>query len=739
MTTLVLTEFPHVCIKNLWKHPDVLPADRCKLKKYGDSVIDGKIEVNYGMKHQYGRLYSNNFSCINMTKSVRSTLFSDTEYDLDIINCHACILLGLVEGSGLPDECLRYYVNNRQKVFDEIKINEKAIKTSNELNGDTKTHEDVIKLLFTILLYGGTINTWATKLGFNEIDYKLSSFVSEYVEELKLIAEVMVKRYPEIQHEVYIKECAKERNAVKYRNETKKDKRRKDEIFDEAKFKVSTFKTLSVILQDYERQIVIAVFEIIKPLGVVITSYNYDGFQVLKTSFNLQLIEKINEIIQIKYPHVAFVVKPFHESLDVSCIPEPKPYINYTDYSFYESTENGKCEYFNKFIVMTKKPCVYNILDERGNIINQFTANKLCDAYAEYNLLDGYIGSSNKIVKEKLVYLPPPLICRACDYNSWRGFEIENTVAIPGVSCERVYEHILEMSGLNNTTAVYNYLLNWIAWVLQFPAKKTGVCIILYSKEQGTGKSCLAENLFKMLLGKGKIVITGNIDKLFGRFSNTAEAHVVVLNEASGKDTKNIHEIIKDCITREVQVLERKGIDAYEVDDFSNYILTTNNISCVDIKGEDRRFVPIKVGITKRKNVEYFRALRADLECPNVMRKFYDEMMQRDLTNWNAERDIPTTELKADIISTCVSPYDEFYNYLIEDEIYKKEPFVKDTQDYKIKPIDFYQMFRLFWLQVGRHGLCPDNKKFGVEIKHLKNIVFKHHTKFNMYYIRVSE
>lgn len=741
MNNLILTEYPNCCVKNIWKHPEIRDEDRNRLKKYSDSIIDGKITVEYGMNSKYGRLYpicSESLYCVSMWNKTRSTLFAETEYDIDIINCHNCLLLGLVENMELPTENLRYYCENRDRVFEDIYIDPHAIKIFNTKKCDNKTHTDIVKLLFTILLYGGTVETWSSEMEFDETDYEMSDFVNVYIDELKLIAEVMIAKYTKIKHEVYVKEYNKEMKAIQFRNENKKDKRRKNEVFDTDKFKISPFKTLAFILQDYERKIVLSVFDMLKPLGVVITSYNYDGFQVLKSSFDLDLIDKINEFINDKYKYIKFKVKPFREGLDMSLIPIPKNYINYDDFKCYVALDNGKCDYFNKFIVMTKKPSVYNILDEKGNIINQLNTAKLNDTYVEYKLGDGYFDNCAKRTKEDLVYMPPPLVCRDCDYNSWRGFAIEDVKPIE-INCDIIYEHIKEMSGLNNTKDVNNYLLDWISWTLQYPAKKTGVCIILYSKEQGTGKSCLAENLFEVIMGKSKIFITGNVDKLFGRFADTGGKHIVVLNEASGKDTKNIHEIIKDCITREVQMVEKKGIDAYEIDDFANYILTTNNISCVDIKAEDRRFMPIQVGNSKLRNVGYFTRLRSALANPLIMRKFYDDMIARDLSKWNAERDRPITNLKADIIATCLSPYEEFYDWLHEVKAYLREPFEIHKMNYKIKAMDFYKVFQLFWKEVGRHGFCPDNKKFGVEIRLIKGIVFKHTKMGNMYYIKGSE
>mgnify|MGYP003669246409 FL=1 len=85
-TNLSLVEFPNLkSLKNIWKHPLIHESQKLNIKKYCDACIDGKVNVEYFMKYEYGRLQLKDatvFSSVAQWNAVRSTLFSDTEYDM---------------------------------------------------------------------------------------------------------------------------------------------------------------------------------------------------------------------------------------------------------------------------------------------------------------------------------------------------------------------------------------------------------------------------------------------------------------------------------------------------------------------------------------------------------------------------------------------------------------------------------------------------------------------------------
>jgi len=781
--TFELTEYPADCVSRLWKHPAMWPNSRLGLKKYADSVTNGVATVVY-RKEKFGRFYpvdTKRTSATMMWSPARATLFAQTEYDVDIVKCHFNLLRHVVKDIlGVCNPHLEHYCANVAEIYESIAVDERALTNYNLKKQDNKTKSDVVKNLFTILLYGGSVKTWCKNFGLKTSDYRLTPFVDELSKTLKTLASVVAEndRYKDLKDFVIKKAKKKERDAVQYHNAHKRDKRKRDEVFEEARVNVSPFKVLSIVLQELECSVVEMAFHFLKTQGVVVTSYNFDGFQVLKKSWGDSMVGQLNAHVQLSYPVVEFIIKPFHAPLDVSQIIESQ-YVNAAECALIPDLMY-QLDYINHFVFMTNQPLAYHVVDRNNDMLVSKSPSDIAGYFQHYRYVsvdtesdppveeydsDEDVPADNKAkpplpteesralillymewlskrVYQKLVYKPGrPPNANAGDYNSWNGFAIQkhkegDATADVGL----IYEHVRLMSGRVNTDAVYEWLLNWLAWLVQFPGRKTMVCIILFGK-QGAGKSCLAENIMKTIMGDDKIFVTANCDKIFGKHSVLGGKHLVVLNEANGKDTKNIHELIKDAITREVTQVEPKNIDTYTVDDYINYILSTNNRSSVDVPSDDRRFMPIHVGEGKIGDKAYFHALRSALNDICVMRAFYKDLMERDLSDWNAERDRPTTELRNDMMAMSISPYQEFYEWMMTIDLQKDERFNGDKANgwYTIGALAFYSLFRDFWSAVGRPiSYLPDNKKFGPEMKNLDaNVVrFKITNSGNKYLVK---
>jgi len=734
-SNLSLVEFPDPSlISTIWKHPLIHDSQKLNIKKYCDKCIEGNVKVEYYMKYDYGRLQlkePNSFSSVAQSKSVRATLFANTEYDIDIVGCHQNILLSLCKGF-VECQNLEFYCNNRNEIINSIIIDDNCIDIYNKTNNDNKTKKDYVKALFTIIMYGGNVATWQQEFNLLTENFKLTPFVNDFIEEINMLADVVINlpQYKPIKIQVFKKEKAKQIQQIDYQNANKKDKRKKDIVFDVDKFHLKSCKVLSIILQDIERQIILDAFAFLQILhNVTITSYNYDGFQVLKSTFNTDLISILNKEIAKKWKFIEFIIKPFSPQLDMTLIPESIPVIDVNEFNLIDSYEYKK-SYIEKFVIHCQTPSMYIILNVDGDVINKTTSAKLLDSYKHFKYTDEegkeksfinkWDGDSNKRSLSKYEYNPPPVKTPSYNFNAWNGWAMDH-IDYKKADTSRIYNHIRFMAGLSNTEDVYEYLLNWFAWCVQFPALKTMVCLIFYGKQR-SGKSCIAENLLSIIMGKRKIMVTGSVDKIFGKHSDVGNKHLVVLNEANGKETKNIHEVIKDAISRETVITEPKGIDAFESTDYINYIMTTNNISAVDVPSDDSRFMPIAVNNCLIGNIDYFKELRADMDNNDVMGSFYDDLMKRDLTGWNACTYRPMTDLKKDMVELSISPYQEFINWLY---IELSTEFNDNNNIISYSGAELYYMFKRFWSEVGRFNQPSTQTKFGIELKRLDGVECK--------------
>ena len=162
------------------------------------------------------------------------------------------------------------------------------------------------------------------------------------------------------------------------------------------------------------------------------------------------------------------------------------------------------------------------------------------------------------------------------------------------------------------------------------------------------------------------------------------------------------------------------------VTDYTNFIFTTNNINSVKIEEGDRRFMPIEINNELKNNVAYFKKLYADLDSNIIMRKFYEELMNRDLSDFNPSRDRPETELMRDMRSmnnNCIKQFITYWKEKIMTNLSEDGNFMEK----KMNGAQLYGCFNHFWTIEGRKAESkPNSTKFGIELKQFKNDVITH-------------
>ena len=724
-----LTEYPNLELFNFITHPDIDPKQKERYISYIKLAKEkGHVEVTY-TKEEFGRFFvSNHFlTCTNMWNKIRSTLFSKSDIDIDVVNCHSEILLGLLKMTQgqLDYDYLAKYCKNRDEIIDSIWISEKSINKYNKECKDNKTHRDIVKSLFTIILYGGNIQTWTTEYKLKESDYKLTSFVKRFISELHENIHTFVK-LPEFKS---IYNFSKNKQLVSAKTKYAKN-------FKEEQFVINHFKVLSLILQEYESKVVISAIEYMQNQGFTVTSYNYDGFQIrvpesapgasagiLDTK---SILEYLNTFIKEMYPNMnlIFINKPFKSGLplDEFVTLDSERYIrdimNKTPIYFIQK------EYFEKFHFKVMSPFCFICEDSTG--ITFIKPNSLVLMYKDIKteppiiskiktFIPYWITDTSMRYYDKINYYPRASECPENEYNLWRPFPILKTTDVNAdTSFIHTFIQNVVSESVPGASAVYNYILNWFAHILQFPHRKTEVCLIFYG-DQGCGKSSIAEHLMKLIIGDDKMMITCKVDKAFGRFVNTQGKLLAVLNETSGKDTFNISEILKDAITCQQTEQEKKGIDPISIRDYTNYIFTTNNINSVKIPKDDRRYMPIKLNDTYIKdkvNIKpFFDKLYSYLDNPEVMRTFYSELMQRDLSNFSLSVDRVETELMKDMKMMNADPIDQFIDYWAAH--------LTTHMQKRMQSADLYQKFIHFWEVVEGYKPAdrPSHKKFGGRLK----------------------
>jgi len=98
-----------------------------------------------------------------------------------------------------------------------------------------------------------------------------------------------------------------------------------------------------------------------------------------------------------------------------------------------------------------------------------------------------------------------------------------------------------------------------------------------------------------------------------------------------------------------------KGIQEFEIDNFCDYLMTTNNHNAVNIHDKSRRYLFVETSSYYRENCEFFNAFSKDIvENKQALRVIYDYLMKFDvkaiIPTGNFQNHKPITEIQKTII-----------------------------------------------------------------------------------------
>ena len=249
---------------------------------------------------------------------------------------------------------------------------------------------------------------------------------------------------------------------------------------------------------------------------------------------------------------------------------------------------------------------------------------------------------------ENFIFKPYPLKVEEYEYNTWTDFDIKKT---PYIADSSIIERFLDyMKNLFNDEAVVNYILAYFANRIKNPAIRNNVCIILYG-EEGDGKNRLLD-IFKNIVGEKYFIELENAKQLFGTHSCIEQQKLFVcVNEAKGKDNYENSETLKSRITTSTLQINPKGIQGFEIENFCDYLMTTNNANAVDLKDKSRRYLYVETTSYYSRNSEFFNSFSEDIvDNKKALRNIYEYLMKFDIKNviptGNFQNHIPITEIQ---------------------------------------------------------------------------------------------
>jgi hypothetical protein len=185
--------------------------------------------------------------------------------------------------------------------------------------------------------------------------------------------------------------------------------------------------------------------------------------------------------------------------------------------------------------------------------------------------------------------------------NTWRGFQIK-----PKKGSWALLDKHLRNVVCGGDETYSDFLYDWLAQLIQVPQEKPGSALVLKSSAEGSGKSLLVNSVLKPIFGDAATTIDKST-ALTGRFNSLLERNVVLgVEEAIWAGSKADAGVVKNVITNSVLKVERKGIESYDVRNYSQLIFTSNEDWVVPASLNARRFFVLEVENPHANDPKYF-------------------------------------------------------------------------------------------------------------------------------------
>jgi len=607
-----------------------------KIIKNKSDIIHTKYNFSKTLS-TYGRLFPQNPSLASMPREIRNCLAHEKYYDIDMKNAHPTLLSQYCKKNYIRCDILDKYVSNRDEILDKI-------------CKDSGIDKDEAKQTFLSLLNGGKGGGW-------QIPKYKGTFIYDFKEEIKGIHEAVCR--------INI-------------DEFKKVSRRKDYN------KEGTM--MNIVLCKLEHQVLMNAVMFMTERGYNVDALVFDGFMVRKIKeLSSDTLEELREYIKEKTDYdIVFVEKTMENSIDLKKFADP------VDEEKTEITYFKDKEKFEKEHIKILHPSMF-LTFMKGGFIDHQCESKIQSSYRHMkttvldeknkvqtvSFISKWLNDPNIRLYNRKVFNPDIESTDKEDYNVWRGFHNENVPLTDDNDVRERYvnqyrDFIYNLVGKNEDCM--NYFIAWCANIIQNPAKRSCICLVLYSYEEGAGKNMITKTLEKCVGTSYVNYISDVSNQLFGKHSAAEmDKLLIVLNEVKGKDTYANTDLFKTRITDDVREVELKGKDTMQINNFCSYIINSNNLNSVNAGEKDRRFCVLDCNNEKLMDKMYFKDYEKNINNnPEAIKCIFEY-----LKSFNIEEVVPN------YLFSDYRPRTELYEELVESNVEKEWEFLEEIV-YKI-------------------------------------------------------
>jgi Family of unknown function (DUF5906) len=252
--------------------------------------------------------------------------------------------------------------------------------------------------------------------------------------------------------------------------------------------------------------------------------------------------------------------------------------------------------------------------------------------------------------------------------NLWKGFlaptykESVDDFAREGVAF--LLAHQLKVFHVGDKIT-YDWEIDYQAHTIQMPWEKPQGNVVRWDKEGGSGKSVWAKFWSRKVIGKKHaITVQGEKQLTNGFNAHMADALVVIGNEITWGGKQSARDILWGETGEDVRLKTLKGVDSFEVPNFSRYWLHANSERAVAVSRGDRRWLicgcvaPFKDEKSPESRA-YFNKLAKYCKSRAVAKAYFELLMVRDIENFDPHQ-TPMSKAKQQMINRNMNNQDKW-------------------------------------------------------------------------------
>ncbi len=185
----------------------------------------------------------------------------------------------------------------------------------------------------------------------------------------------------------------------------------------------------------------------------------------------------------------------------------------------------------------------------------------------------------------------------------------------------------------NGDIDCFDYLIRYMAHMIQRPEEKPGVMLVLLGG-QGSGKGVYF-SLLKAIWPRTTLQVA-DIDQVIGRFNASLERNFIVcMDEALFAGDRKSMDRLKSTVTEPTIQIEQKYQPSRVIESVHRFFAASNHEHFGNVERDDRRFAFFRVSDRRQQDTAYFSMVVDAITDPAILGALVYYLGRKDLTSFN--------------------------------------------------------------------------------------------------------